>query len=385
MTLPARTVRATGSQGNLESDKHLRAANASTSRRTLPETLGAPPGSLTTRRGANPSRVVARRYGVGEFEELIVFDPAQLADVRQRAGYVWVEVTGLADAALISGIGRSFGLHVLSVEDMFDPTQRAKVEFFDDHTFVVLNTLSAGETVQAQLLGLFFGERFVVSVEDAANEAFEPVRQRLRRGQGKIRERAADYLAYALIDTVIDHYFPVVEAFDDRLEQVEEAILAASSEAPMDLARGVRPELRTLRHAVGPAREVITSLIREDLAPITDETRLHLRDCYDHIIQLQEMVEASREIAASLLDVYVSAVSLRTNAIMKVLTIIATIFIPLTFITGLYGMNFDTRSSPLNMPELRWYWGYPFALVLMLGTSVASLLYFRSKGWLGKR
>jgi magnesium transporter len=296
-----------------------------------------------------------------------------------------VDVTGLADAELVAAIGREFGLHALSLEDVFDPLQRAKVEHFDDHTFVVLKTLATTEPVSSRQLSLFFGERFVITMGDAPHPAFEPVRQRLAHGRGRIRSGGADYLAYALIDTVIDHYFPVVEAFDDRLERVEDAILEARNVDPIGLTRRARHDLRTIRHAIWPAREVVTSLIHEDIAHLSDETRLHLRDCYDHLIQLQEMVEASREIAANLLEAYVSAVSLRTNEVMKILTIIATIFIPLTFITGLYGMNFDPGSSPFNKPELGWYWGYPFALSLMLSTAIGSLLYFRKKGWFGGR
>jgi magnesium transporter len=326
---------------------------------------------------------VARWFGPDEFEQLEISDLDQLEKLRERAHTVWVEVTGLADANLVASIGRAFGLHALSVEDVFDPGQRAKVEHFDDHTFLVLNTLATTEPVSSHQLSLFFGERFVITMGDAPHPAFEPVRQRLARGRGRIRSGGADYLAYALIDTVIDHFFPVVEAFDDRLERVEDAILEARNVDPIDLTRRARQDLRTIRHAIWPARDVVTSLIHEDVSHVSDETRLHLRDCYDHLIQLQEMVEASREIAASLLEAYVSAVSLRTNEVMKILTIIATIFIPLTFITGLYGMNFDPDSSPFNMPELGWYWGYPFALSLMLSIAVGSLLYFRRKGWFG--
>jgi magnesium transporter len=293
-------------------------------------------------------------------------------------------VTGLADTAVLAEIGRVFHLHALSLEDVLDAEQRAKVEHYQDYTFAVLKTLVMSERVESHQLNMFFGDGFVVTLQDVEQGALEPVRERLRNAHGKIRERGADYLAYALLDTVVDEYFPVVAAFEDYLEAVEDAVLEARSGDPIVLARRARQDLQTIRHAVWPARDAVASLMREESAFITDETRVHLRDCYDHVVHLLEMVEASREVAASLLEAYISKVSLQTNEVMRVLTLIATIFIPLTFITGVYGMNFNPHVSPYNMPELHWYWGYPFALVIMLLTAVATLLYFRRKGWLGK-
>jgi magnesium transporter len=301
--------------------------------------------------------------------------------MRDPSCRLWVEVTGLADTAAVAAIGRAFELHELSLEDALDPSQRGKVEHCDHYTLVVLKTLALAEHVEASQLSIFLGDGFVVTFQDRDDPALEPVRERLRHARGRIRSRGADYLAYALIDSVIDHYFPVVERFDDQLEEVEDAVLEERGADPIDLARGARQDLQTIRHAVWPARDVVTSLLDEDGSQVTDETRRHLRDCYDHVVQLQEMIECSREIAASLLESYISKVSLRTNETMRVLTVIATIFIPLTFITGLYGMNFNPRSSPLNMPELDWYWGYPFSLLVMLAAVAGSLLYFRAKGW----
>lgn len=344
---------------------------------------GAPPGTLIRRPDAEPSRVVVRKFGLELFEETPLASVDELPSRHDRSCCLWVDVVGLADVATIASIGRVFGFHDLSLEDVLDPAQRAKVEHFEDYTFVVLKTLAMSHHVEARQLSIFFGERFVVTFQDAEYADLEPVRERLRHARGTIRTHGADYLAYALIDAVIDHYFPVLEAFDDHLEHVEDEVLDATNVDPIDLARRARQDLQTIRHAVWPARDALASLLREDVARITDETRVYLRDCYDHIVQLQEMVESSREIAASLLEAYISRVSLRTNDAMKVLAVIATIFIPLTFITGVYGMNFNPDRSPLNMPELSWYWGYPFSLMLMLATAVGSVLYFRWKGWFG--
>jgi magnesium transporter len=292
-------------------------------------------------------------------------------------------VSRRADTAAIELIGRALGLHRLSLAHIFDADQAARVQHFDGYTSIVLRTLTMPRDIEARPLSLFLGDGFVVTVADPGAAALEPVRERLRRGRGNLRERGADYLAFAIVDAIVDQYFPVLEAFDDNLESIEDVVLEARDVDPIMLARSARQDLQTIRHAVWPAWRAVGALLREDLAFVSDDTRVHLRACHDHVAQLQEMVEASREIAASLLEAYISTVSVRTNDVMKFLTVIATLFIPLTFITGLYGMNFDPRSSPLNMPELDWYWGYPFALLLMVGTAAVSLLYFRRKGWLG--
>lgn len=344
---------------------------------------GAPPGQLDPRNDAEPSRVVVRTFGHEVFRETELARIEDLTSVRDPVNTVWVEVTGLADAATITAIGRAFALHELSLEDVLDPSPRAKVDEYEDYTFVVLQSMTMRQRIETHPLSLFLGDRFVVTLQDADDPALAPVRERLRHGRGRIRSGGADYLAYALIDTVIDHYVPVVEAFDDRLEDVEDAVLEARSIDPIDLARRARRDLTIVRHVVWPARDALVCLLRDDASRITEETRVHLRDCHDHVMQLQDMIEVSREIAASLLEAYISRISLRTNEIMRVLTLIATIFIPLTFITGVYGMNFSPPTSPLNMPELHWYWGYPFSLLLMLLVVVGSLLYFRRKRWLG--
>jgi magnesium transporter len=203
--------------------------------------------------------------------------------------------------------------------------------------------------------------------------------------KGKIRQVGSDYLAYALIDATIDGYFPVLEALGEQIEQLEDDVIAQPEPQQVDRLHRIKRDLLTLRRAVWPTRDMVNDLIRDESPHISPTTRVFLRDCYDHTIQLMDVVETYREIASSQLDVYLSSLSARMNEIMKVLTIIATIFIPLSFIAGVYGMNFDPDTSPWNMPELRWYWGYPFSLLLMAAVGFGLLYWFWRRGWIGRR
>ena len=229
---------------------------------------------------------------------------------------------------------------------------------------------------------MFLGAQFLLTFQERPGDCFEPIRARLRSGRAKIRDRQADYLAYALLDAVIDGYFPVLEAMGERLEVLEDRVIARPADIEAAEIHEIKRDLLLLRRTVWPQREMVNALTRETSPYVTDQTRLYLRDCYDHTIQLMDIVETYREIATGLIDVYLSSVSTRLNEIMKVLTIIATIFIPLGFITGIYGMNFDRGASPWNMPELGWYWGYPVVVGLMAGLALGMLYYFYRIGWI---
>lgn len=343
-----------------------------------PAPPGSPPGTLSH---AIPktAAATARRWSAGAYTE----DAVGAGDLPAVAtdAWLWIDVAGMSDPRLLEAIGERYDLHPLPLEDVLDPRQRPKVEDYDDCLFVVLDTLSPGEPPDRGRVALFLGDRFVISFHDEAVGCLEPVRERLRSGRGRIRDHGVDYLAYALIDAVVDHYYPVLDEFDETLESLEDEVLEARS-TPIKAVRKARQSLQAIRHAIWPAREVVATLLRDTDRLISADTRTYLRDCYDHLTQLVDMVERSREISANLLDIYISGVSLETNRSMKVLTLIATVFIPLTFITGIYGMNFDPSRSPLNMPELRWFWGYPFALGLMVATAVGLLLFFRRRRWL---
>jgi magnesium transporter len=240
-----------------------------------------------------------------------------------------------------------------------------------------------GGMLDTEQTTLFLAENALITFQEKPGDCFEPVRARLRQKRGQIRARKADYLAYSLLDAVTDAYFPVLEKYGERIEDLESQVIARPNpDLTTDIHR-LKRDLLTLRRAVWPQREMINALARDTTPFIGEQTRVYLRDCYDHTVQLMDMVETYREIATSLTDIHLSGINTRLNEIMKVLTIIATIFIPLTFITGLYGMNFQSEKSPLNMPELSWYWGYPYALTLMAAVAGGLVIYFIRKGWIG--
>ncbi len=270
-----------------------------------------------------------------------------------------------------------------ALEDVVNVHQRPKVEEYEDHSFIVTRMIQSDQAPTTEQVSMFLGERFLLTFQEQPGDCFNLVRDRLRKHRGQIRERKADYLVYALLDAVIDGYFPVFEDFGERLETLENLVMGQPSRDLVAQIHGMKRNLLALRRAIWPQREMVNALMRESLTHISDETRPYLRDCYDHTIQLMDVVETYREIASGLADVYLSSTSARMNEVMKVLTIIATIFMPLGFIASLYGMNFDAKASPWNMPELEWYWGYPFALVLMSVVALGFLAYFRRKGWIG--
>jgi magnesium transporter len=226
------------------------------------------------------------------------------------------------------------------------------------------------------------GKHYLLTVQEEPDyDCFGPVRERIRLGKGTIRQHQADYLAYSLIDAIIDGFFPVLEDYGEALEELEDEVVANPNRQSLEKIHRIKRELLSLRRAIWPQRDAINSLIRDCNHLISDEVRVYLRDCYDHAVQVIDMVETYREVASSLMDVYVSSVGNRMNEVMKFLTIVSTIFIPLTFIAGVYGMNFDTDVSPWNMPELEWYWGYPACILLMGGIATWLIFYFKRKGW----
>ncbi len=351
-------------------------------RRNLP---GTSPGTLVVDPEAPRPVLHVLAFGPDGVDEAAPRTVAELAALRGRRPVTWVNVDGLGDAAVLEQLGAEFGLHRLALEDVVNTHQRAKLERYEGHHFLVLRMADGdgASGLGTEQLGLFFGPGFVLTFQERAGDCFDPVRQRVRGGQGRIRASGADYLAYALLDSVIDAYFPVVEAAGERLELLEDDVLAGRARDLLPRIHGIRRDLLVMRRALWPLREAVSLLQREEEAAVTPETRVHLRDVYDHVINLLDMLENLREIAAGLMELHLTAVSKRMNEVMQVLTVISTIFMPLTFIVGVYGMNFDPDSSPWNMPELRWRWGYPFAIAVMVGTVVAMLLFFRRRGWLG--
>lgn len=339
---------------------------------------GSPPGMLVADPSSPKPVVGFLAFGGGE---TIEHDHASLDDVRGALGaraVLWVNVDGLGDAEVVRGLGEMFGLHPLALEDVLSGLQRAKVEHYDGNVFVVLREPRRAAPFESDQISMFLGKNFVVTFQEHAGDCFGPVRQRIRASRGKVCTHGPDYLAYSLIDAMVDAYFPVLEAFGERLERIEDEAVECPSRSTSREIHQTKRELLVIRRAIWPAREALSVLIRDEEDFIGDEARLHLRDCYDHVVQLIEVLENYREIGSDLMDVYLSSVSNRLNEIMKVLAIISTIFLPLSFIAGVYGMNFE------GMPELHLKYGYAFSLGLMGAVAVVMLIYFRSKGWLGE-
>src|SRR5262249_33189645 len=255
---------------------------------------------------------------------------------------------------------------------------------FGDRTFIVTHMVELADHFASEQLSLFLGPNFVITFQERPGwDCLDPVRERIRKSQ-RIREAGPGYLSYAILDATIDHYFPVLEAYGERLETLEDQIVTPPNRQAVGEIHDVKRELLYLRRAIWPQREALNTLVRDAIPHISAETRLYLRDCYDHSVRIIDLLETYREVCSDLMDLYLSSISNRMNEIMKVLTIISTLFIPLTFVVGIYGMNFDPQSSPLNMPELKWYYGYPACLMVMIAIAIAQLFYFRHKGWIGQ-
>lgn len=280
-------------------------------------------------------------------------------------------------------LGRVFSIHPLALEDVVNIPQRPKVDTYEKHQLLIARMVSLHDGVlYSEQLSILFGRGFVVTVQEEPDvDCLEPVRQRIMGGRGNIRKAGSDYLAYAIFDAVIDGFFPVLEQLGEKLDEAEQRVLGArdvSSHEIFDLKR----ELLSLRRAIWPQRDVLSSLLRDESSHIEKETLVYLRDTYDHAVQVMDMVETFREVASSLMDLLMTQASNRLNEVMKVLTIVSTIFLPMTFIAGVYGMNFDTNASGWSMPELKWPLGYPFSIALMLLSAISLLLYYRYRGWL---
>jgi magnesium transporter len=350
-----------------------------TDRRPRP---GAPPGTLVADPGAPQPVIRVLAFGPDQLHEEEAAAPERLPEIIAQWPVTWVDVEGLGDAELIQRLGELFGLHELALEDVIHAHQRPKVEDYDDHIFIATQMTTLRPHLESEQVSLFLGKSFVLTFQERPSDCFDAVRERIRKARG-IRQMQADYLAYALIDATIDTYFPILERYGELTEDLEAAVLASPQADLVPRIHHLKTDLLSLRRLIWPQRDMVNALVRDFSSLIEDQTRTHLRDCYDHTIQLLDMLETHRELASGLIEIHLSEVGTRTNEIMKVLTIIATIFIPLSFIAGLYGMNFDRSAAPWSMPELGWRWGYPFALALMMAIALGLLGFFRSRGWIG--
>ena len=346
---------------------------------------GTAPGTLhpVEAPGAGPVRVTVIDYGPNHLEEKVVERVEELLPYRDATTITWINIEGLHDVALLEWLGKHFGIHPLTLEDILNCGQRPKIEDYGTYHFLVLKSLSMHEgSLELEQISFILGKSYVLTIQEVPGDSFEAVRQRIRRGKGMIRKAGADYLLYALVDALIDEFFPVLEKFGEQVEELEDTVILNPSPEILQRVHAVKRDLLVLRRAAWPERDAISAFSREESHLIKPETTVFVRDCYDHIIQVIDMIETYRDLASGLQEAYLSSLSNRMNEIMKVLTIISTIFIPLTFIAGIYGMNFDPDASPLNMPELEWYWGYPFSLTVMAVVAIALIFFFRRKGWL---
>lgn len=302
-----------------------------------------------------------------------------------RAVVTWINVDGLGDSSILAQLGELFGLHPLALEDVVNVHQRPKFEDYEGADFIVLRMPSLTPHLELEQVSMFLGERFLITFQEKPGDCLDALRDRIRHNKGRVRRRGSAYLAYSVLDSIVEQFYPVVEHYTDRLEEVEARVLATAKENVVPEVHAIRHDVRVLRRTVSLTRDVVSALARTETGESRDDTYIFLRDCHDHTVQLLEALDTNRELASSLMELHLSNVSMRMNEVMKVLTIIATIFIPLGFIAGLYGMNFDGNRSPWNMPELRWRYGYPFALGVMSLTAGGLMLFFRRKGWLGDR
>ena len=325
-----------------------------------------------------PVTVTVIEYDESRFNEQTCTRPGDLQALILRPTVTWINADGIHDIWMVQAIGDAVGIHPLTLEDIANTRQRPKIEDYSDYLYVAIRMLSPdsdGE-FQSEQVSLVLGRGYIVSFQEQPGDAFERIRERLRAGAGRLRNEGADYLFYALLDAIVDGYFSVIEVFGERIEAVEEEVVADPDRETLQAIYALKRSLVALRRSVWPLRDVVAELERGESPLIREPTLVYLRDIYDHTIEVAETVETYRDTMSGTLDVYLSSQSSKMNEIMKVLTVIATIFIPLTFIAGLYGMNFA------YMPELRHPWGYPAALTSMAVVAGVMLLYFRKKRWI---
>ncbi len=342
---------------------------------------GLPPGTLAYVGEKKVEKVIITvfDYDSEQYEEKELKSIEECFPCKDTPTVTWINIVGIHQVEIMEKIGIHFGIHSLIMEDILNTRQRPKMDDLDDYLFIVLKMLSyneEGDEIDTEQISIILGQNFVISFQEKEGAVFEPIRKRIRKNKGRIRKEGADYLAYALLDSVVDNYFKILEQIGERIEFLEEELVENPSTQALQEIHRLKREMLFLRKSIWPLREVISELERGESSLIKETTVIYLRDVYDHTIQVIDTVETFRDMISGMLDVYLSSISNRMNEVMKVLTIIATIFIPLTFLAGVYGMNFR------YMPELEWRWGYFAVLFLMAIICIGMVIYFRKKKWL---
>lgn len=349
--------------------------------KNISKKTGAAPGTLIhigEKKSERPVITLIEYDDSGSSQRILSSMP-ELESLPEKSGMIrWINIDGLHDIHLIASVGKIFKIHPLTLEDIVNTGHRPKAEDFGNYICAIIKMLyyhrPAG-VIESEQVSLIILKDNLISFQEQPGDVFEPIRKRIQEGMGRIRHAGSDYLAYTLLDTVVDHYYQILESFGEEIEELEEALLENSRPELLERIHEMKRETVYLRKQIWPLRETIVMLSHDDTSIISEQSRIFFRDVHDHTIQVIEIIESYRDILTGLLDLYMSSVGNRMNEVMKVLTIIATIFIPITFVAGIYGMNFKF------MPELNWHWGYAWAWGLMLGIVVMMLLYFKKKKW----
>ena len=350
--------------------------------KTRAKKIGLPPGSLIHigERLSDHVKITLMDYDGDHLEEKVVEGLEECASCRDKPTTTWIHVDGIHDIQLLERLGAIFHLHPLSMEDILNTDQRPKVDDYGNYIYVVLKTFSLSddtkEEIRSEQISLVFGANFLLSFAEKEGMQLDSIRERLRNNQGRIRKTGADYLTYRILDVIVDQYFIILEKMGERIEFAEEKLVTQPAPETLQTIQHLKREMLFLRKSVWPLREAISYLERRESPLISDQTVPYLKDVYDHTIQVIDTVETYRDMLSAMLDIYLSSISNRLNEVMKVLTIIATVFMPLTFLAGVYGMNFK------YMPELEWRWGYFAVWGVMIVIGLAMVIYFRRKKWL---
>ena len=349
-------------------------------KRKLTKKIGAPPGSLIyTGERREDFEISIIDYDGTDYKEFKSDKIEDCFPFKDSQTVTWINIIGLHKTDVVESIGMHYGIHPLILEDILNVHQRPKIEYFDDYIFVVIKMLFYNENslcIESEQVSIILGRNYVITFQERIGDVFDIVRERIRNNKGIIKKNKADYLLYSLIDVIVDNYFIILEKIGDKVEDLEDGIILSPSPETAKLIHRLKRDLIELRKSVWPLREILTALSKGESSLIHKKTIAYFRDVYDHTIQVIDTVETFRDMASGLLDIYLSSISNRMNEVMKVLTIIATIFIPLTFIAGIYGMNFK------YMPELEREWGYPAILIVMLIIGIGMVLFFRKRKWL---
>ncbi len=343
--------------------------------------VGLPPGTIVHigNKRAEKTKITIVDYNEEQFQEKEAKSIKECFPYKDKPTVTWINIDGVHEVKIIEELGKNYNFHPLILEDIVDNDQRPKIKDFVNYIFIILKMLYYDKNdneMKVDQVSLILGKNYVISFQEREGDVFNSIRERIRNNIGRIRKAGADYLIYALMDAIVDNYFIIIEKLGEKIENIEDKVISRPKPANLRVIHKLRRDLIFLRKSVWPLREVISILQRGESSLILESTNVYLRDVYDHTIQVMDTVETLRDIISGMLDIYLSSASNRMNEIMKMLTIIATIFIPLTFITGIYGMNFS------NMPEIKWVWGYPIVLLGMLIIGIVMAIYFKRKKWM---